>query len=149
MVVGEAPWREEKRLKRPFVGPAGMCLRGAFTLVGLDVEELWLTNVVKVQPRGRNPNRTEINQGLGYLGKEIRYVAPTCILALGGTAYETLTGGRLSMGEARKIEHALDPQFGHGDAVVLATWHPIHVMRFGAADVPQWKDDLDAFRQRI
>ena len=40
-------------------------------------------------------------------------------------------------------------QFGYGDAVVLATWHPIHVMRFGAADVPQWKDDLDAFRQRI
>jgi uracil-DNA glycosylase family 4 len=82
MVIGEAPRREEERLRRPFVGPAGMCLRGAFVLEGLDAEQLWLTNVVKVRPGGRNPNRTEIDNGRDYLGEEIRHVAPTCILAL-------------------------------------------------------------------
>jgi hypothetical protein len=53
------------------------------------------------------------------------------------------------MDDARKSEHSLDPVFEYDGAVVLATWHPIHVMRFGAKDVPAWKQDLAAFKQRL
>ncbi|MCS7308482.1 MAG: uracil-DNA glycosylase, partial [Aquificaceae bacterium] len=50
--VGEAPGEEENQLKRPFVGKAGRYLNQKLKEVGLEREEVYITNVVKSRPPG-------------------------------------------------------------------------------------------------
>ena len=47
MLVGEQPGDVEDREGRPFVGPAGMLLRGILAEVGIAAEDAYVTNAVK------------------------------------------------------------------------------------------------------
>src|SRR4051794_8990773 len=47
MIVGEQPGDVEEREGRPFVGPAGVLLRGALTAAGIDPGRAYVTNAVK------------------------------------------------------------------------------------------------------
>src|SRR5262245_6827636 len=55
MLVGEQPGDSEDVEGKPFVGPAGQLLRRALEEAGIDVRDVYLTNVVKHfkwEPRG-------------------------------------------------------------------------------------------------
>ncbi|MEK7774159.1 MAG: uracil-DNA glycosylase, partial [Deltaproteobacteria bacterium] len=102
MVVGEAPGRDETRLKTPFIGKAGSFFVAALEEVfGEKRENFYITNTVKVWPvvrtkrlKTRAPNDEEVEFFLPYLRKEIEVVAPVVILAVGKTAFSTLAPGR-------------------------------------------------------
>ena len=106
MIVGEAPGAAEWKSKRPFVGPAGQFLRDELRAAGLDPDNAYITNVVKIWPQDghgktRSPTVQEIGAAIPYLVEELRYVNPRHILALGGTAYQALTGSKKKIGVAR------------------------------------------------
>ncbi len=91
MIVGEQPGDQEDRAGRPFVGPAGGVLDAALERIGLDRNEVYVTNVVKHfswLPRGKRrihktPTQSEIAACLDWLTAELRIVKPRVIVCRG------------------------------------------------------------------
>lgn len=107
MIIGEAPGAQEEIKHRPFVGRAGIVLRGLMALAGLfatkqrayeSKEEFepncWLTNVVKFRPpRNRTPTKQEIEVARYGLSMEWRAIGkPTLIIPVGGVALHAVFG---------------------------------------------------------
>jgi len=84
MIVGEAPGEEEDRSGRPFVGRAGQLLDRILESVGLDRDDVYITNLVKRRPPGnRNPRPEEVDASAEILMQQIRIVKPKIIATLG------------------------------------------------------------------
>ncbi len=108
VVVGDAPGFEEEEAKKPLVGPARDKLGQMLKAMGLPIEEVYFSNVVKFRPRkgdgrlqgpsDRDCTGDEMRVCLPFLRREIEAVAPKVILALGQTAAEGLLekGGTVS-----------------------------------------------------
>jgi len=87
LFVGEAPGRQEDKKGRPFVGRAGKLLDELLEEIGLEREEVYITNIVLCRPpKNRNPKDPEIKNCTGYLDSHIRIVDPDIIVPLGSFA---------------------------------------------------------------
>ena len=132
MFVGEQPGDQEDRQGRPFVGPAGRELDRALEAVGIQRDEVYITNVVKhfkFEERGRRrihqtPKRFEIDACRPWLDKELELVQPEALVLLGATAGKGLLGSgfRITKQRGRPIESELAP-------LVTATVHPSSILR--------------------
>ena len=90
VLVGEAPGKQETLQRRPFVGQAGKNLDEFLQVVGLEREDLYITNVVKFRPfklneetgrtSNRPPTREEIELSRGWLYKEIEIIRPMVVV---------------------------------------------------------------------
>ena len=76
MLIGEAPGEQEAMSGRPFVGKAGKNLDGFLTVLQLNREDIYISNVVKIRPTkvsekgrvsNRTPNREELALFTPYL----------------------------------------------------------------------------------
>nr|WP_040609777.1 UdgX family uracil-DNA binding protein [Pseudooceanicola batsensis] len=149
MIVGEQPGDAEDRAGRPFVGPSGQLLDREAAAAGLDRSAAYVTNAVKrfkfVQ-RGKRrlhqpPDRTEIEHGRWWLDHEIALVRPRLILAMGGTAAESLTGSRTGLLKRRgRIEET-------DRGPVFLTVHPSYILRL--PDPARKKDETERFREDL
>lgn len=151
MIVGEQPGEAEDRAGRPFVGPAGQLFDRLAAEAGLDRSRAYVTNAVKrfkfVQ-RGkrrihRTPDRGDIEQARWWLRSEIEILRPRLILALGGTAAETLTGSRKGILSRRGRVEQTD------EGPVFLTVHPSYLLRLPdpvvrAREEGRFRDDLSA-----
>jgi len=108
MLIGEAPGEQETLQRRPFVGKAGKNLDGFLEVVGLQREEIYISNVVKVRPTktsekgrvsNRPPNREELALFTPYLYEEILLVEPKLIVTLGNVALKALAGSKAVIGD--------------------------------------------------
>src|SRR6266403_2177803 len=98
MLVGEVPGDQEDQQGKPFVGPAGKLLRTMVNEAGIDLKQVYLTNVVKHfkwEPRGKRrihktPNSSEIKACRFWLDAEIATLKPKVIVCLGATAAQAL-----------------------------------------------------------
>jgi DNA polymerase len=105
MLVGEQPGDAEDLAGEPFVGPAGQLLRKSLGEAGIDLSDVYITNVVKHfkwEPRGKRrihkrPNQTEIVACRVWLDGEIAAVRPDAIIALGATAANALLGSSVKV----------------------------------------------------
>ena len=91
MIIGEAPGKEEVKLKTPFVGKAGENLNYLISLSGLDrKKDFLITNAFPFRTYKDNKNRTptakELKIGAKLLEKEIEIVKPKLILLLGNSS---------------------------------------------------------------
>jgi DNA polymerase len=147
MLVGEQPGDQEDRQGRPFVGPAGGVLDRALRDVGLDRDQVYVTNVVKHfkwQPRGKRrihqkPNREEVAACSRWFDAELAQVAPALVVCLGATAAQALMGSGFRVTKQRG--QVIDWE-GHG-CRLLATVHPSSILR---APDDQRDQAYDAFR---
>ena len=159
MLVGEAPGAEEDASGAPFVGPAGQLLSKSLEVFNQHLREpdLWISNVVHCRPPdNRAPETEEIAACAHWLNKEIAYVRPWLIVALGKTAaMRLLPGLDLNRFVPQVGLCHYSTQAGH-ECLVLITYHPSYVMRksedadvVGAyarhfrwlasvAEIPQW-----------
>jgi DNA polymerase len=132
MLVGEQPGDVEDRDGHPFVGPAGQLLRHALEEAGIDLDDVYLTNVVKHfkwEPRGKRrihkkPRYTEIEACRVWLDTEISQVKPFAIVALGATAAQALIGpsARVTRDRAKPFPSPLA-------RLVTLTVHPSSILR--------------------
>jgi uracil-DNA glycosylase family protein len=132
MFVGEMPGDREDRAGKPFVGPAGRELDKALDAVGIDRDEVYITNVVKhfaFEERGkrrlhRTPKRFEVEACRPWLDSEIEVVRPEALVLLGATAGKALLGTKFKLGESRgrPLDSDLAP-------LVSATAHPSSILR--------------------
>jgi probable DNA metabolism protein len=98
--VGEQPGDQEDLAGRPFVGPAGELFDRALSEAGIAREAVYVTNAVKhfkYVARGKRrihskPNASEIQHCRWWLTREIAAIGPKLVVALGGTAAQSLTG---------------------------------------------------------
>jgi DNA polymerase len=143
--VGEQPGDVEDKRGEPFVGPAGVLLRRAVGDVGLDPEDLYITNAVKhfkFREAGKRrihqtPDRVEIMACRPWLLAEFAQLDPKIVVALGATAGQALLGPSFRVTKSRGVlmpwpESAYHPEdFAQpgGSAQVLATLHPSAILR--------------------
>ena len=67
LVVGEGPGEQEDLKGEPFVGPAGKLLDDMLSIIDLNRENCYITNIVKCRPPGnRDPLETEQNACIGF-----------------------------------------------------------------------------------
>jgi DNA polymerase len=103
--VGEQPGDQEDIAGHPFIGPAGAVFDRALAEAGIARDTVYVTNAVKhfkYQPRGKRrihqkPNAGEVQHCRWWLDRELAAIEPKLVVALGGTAAQSLSGRAVSV----------------------------------------------------
>lgn len=126
MVVGEAPGFHEDKQGQPFVGRAGRLLTEMLRAIGLDREEVFITNVLKCRPpENRDPTAEEVALCTPYLERQIQSIAPSVILALGKHAAHHL----LATAEPMYALRERNQVHAASGTPVCVTYHPAYLLR--------------------
>ena len=124
MIIGEAPGFYEDQQGLPFVGAAGGLLDQMLSCIGLNNEEVYISNVLKCRPpQNRDPQSEEISQCSRYLTQQIDLVKPALILALGRFAAQYLLNTQQSLAHLRNRPHH------YQEIPVIVTYHPAYLLR--------------------
>lgn len=143
MLIGEGPGETEDRLGRPFVGRAGELLNDILTAIELPRETVYIANIVKSRPpQNRKPLPDEVSACIPYLHRQIALIKPKVILAMGGTAGESLLGVKKSLTELRGKVHRF------AGIPLVVTYHPAALLRNPNWKKPTW-DDVRIARQLL
>jgi uracil-DNA glycosylase family 4 len=82
--VGEAPGKNEDLQGKPFVGAAGKFLNEMLETIGLQREDIYITNIVKYRPpNNRDPLPEEKEAFLPYLQAQLEVIQPKAVITLG------------------------------------------------------------------
>ncbi|MGH7594617.1 MAG: uracil-DNA glycosylase [Gemmatimonadales bacterium] len=142
-LVGEGPGESEDKSGRPFVGRAGELLDKMLAAIDIPRADAYIANVVKCRPpKNRVPLPDEREACLPYLRRQIELVQPRVLLALGGTAAETLLGVKTSLGQLRLKVHRWN------GIPLIVTYHPAALLRNPNWKRPAW-DDVRIARQLL
>ena len=83
-LLGEAPGKDEDAQGVPFVGAAGRRLDQLLALAKIDINDCYLSNVIRCRPpKNRDPRKKEIKACVEFLWREIRLVKPEFLITLG------------------------------------------------------------------
>ena len=150
MFVGEAPGADEDRMGEPFVGRAGQLLTKIIETMGFQRSEVYIANVLKCRPDmppgasgNRKPRPDEMATCLPYLVEQIGIIRPRCLVALGATAMEGLTGTNAPIGSLRGRWHSFR------GIPLMATYHPAYILRNPTNSEKRkvWEDMLKVLEQ--
>lgn len=138
MFVGEQPGDTEDLAGKPFIGPAGKIFDDAVAVAGIDRSEVYVTNAVKhfkYERRGKRrihmrPDAGEVAHCRWWVAKEIEIVRPRIVVALGATAYLSLTGESRPIAEVRGMPIPLQD-----NRMLLVTTHPSAILRMPDPDL--------------
>ena len=87
--IGEAPGKNEDLQGKPFVGAAGKFLDEMLASIGLERDDIYITNIVKYRPpNNRDPLPSEKKAFWPYLMAELQAVNPDIIVTLGRHSME-------------------------------------------------------------
>ena len=108
-LVGEQPGDQEDQQGHPFIGPAGKLLDRALEEAGINRAQTYITNAVKhfkFEQRGKRrlhskPNAGEVARYRWWLERELDFVGPRIVVAMGATAVLALAGKALPIGKNR------------------------------------------------
>lgn len=135
MLIGEGPGADEDTQGLPFVGKAGQLMNKAFQALGIDRNEVYITNIVKCRPpANRVPEEEEATACLDYLRNQVMLIKPKIIVLLGSTALKNVLGKQYGITanrgkwiESKGIEY-------------MPTWHPAALLRDENKKIEFWKD---------
>jgi len=146
MLIGEAPGHEEEKALRPFEGPAGKKLDKILEAMGLNRDEVYVTNLVKFRPatprqttNNRKPSPGEVATFMPVIREEIRIVRPQCIVALGATPLEALLQTDSTVSSMRGSWHEFE------GIPLRVTYHPSYLLQSGESPAVKrmiWEDML-------
>ena len=137
LIVGEAPGADEDRQGEPFVGRAGQLLNAMLEAIGLQRQQVYITNILKCRPpRNRDPQASEMACCEPYLKRQIALLQPKVVLASGRIAAQSLLGTTQAIGRLRGQLH----QYADTGVPLIATYHPAYLLRSPAAKAKSWQD---------
>ncbi len=94
LFIGEAPGAQEDAQGRPFVGASGKFLAEMLDSIGLQRDDVYITNIVKYRPpNNRDPLPEEIKAFWPYLMRQIDIIEPKLIVTLGRYAMNVFLPG--------------------------------------------------------
>lgn len=138
MLIGEGPGHHENEQGLPFIGAAGKLLDDLLAGIGLNREDVYITNVVKCRPPGnRDPQLEEIDACQMYLDRQIELIDPRVIVTLGRFSMARwFPGVRISdiHGKPKRI----------GERVIVPMFHPA-----AALHQPKYRPMLHQDFQRL
>ena len=135
MFIGEGPGADEDSKGEPFVGRAGRLLTKMISSIGIERDDVYITNIVKCRPpENRNPTPAEISCCLPIIKKQIEILNPKLIVTLGNIPTKTFITDALGITKAHgKIEH-------YEKWTLLPTFHPSYLLRNRSAMPKAWED---------
>lgn len=93
--IGEAPGKNEDLQGQPFVGAAGKLLDEVLQGIGLKIDDVYITNIVKYRPpNNRDPSASEKKAFWPFLVRELSVVQPKIIATLGRHSMEYFLPGQ-------------------------------------------------------
>ncbi|MGI6005243.1 MAG: uracil-DNA glycosylase [Christensenellales bacterium] len=135
MFVGEGPGGEEDKQGRPFVGPAGRLLDAMIAAMGLELKEVYITNIVKCRPPGnRNPKPEEADACMPYLRAQTGLIRPRIIVCLGACSARTLIDPNL------RITRDRGNWTLRKGIWMMPTYHPAALLRDPDKKKESWED---------
>jgi len=133
--IGEGPGADEDATGRPFVGRAGQLLDKIIAAIGLKREDVYIANVVKCRPPGnRTPERDEVATCEQFLFRQIAFIRPKVIVALGSPAFQCLLRTKETITRARGEWRAWN------GIQVMPTFHPAYLLRSPDKKREAWAD---------
>jgi len=155
LFVGEAPGRKEDEQGMPFVGAAGKNLDKLLGEVGLSLNDVYITNILKYRPpENRPPQPLEIKQHTPWLIEQIKAIEPKVICSLGN--YSTkffISGGNVDQmdkqpgitqihGKIRMIE------IEGVKLKLIPLFHPAAII-YNRKLIDSWNKDLEIVKSEI
>ena len=133
--IGEGPGADEDAQGEPFVGRAGRLLTKMISTIGIERDDVYITNIVKCRPpENRNPTPAEISCCLPIIKQQIEILSPKLIVTLGNIPTKTLIPDSPGITKARgKIKQ-------YEKWTVLPTFHPSYLLRNRSAMPQAWED---------
>lgn len=153
--VGEAAGRQEDEQGFPFVGAAGKNLDKLLEKVGLSLDDVYITNILKYRPpENRDPYPEEIRKHTPYLLKQISILKPKVVCSLGNYATKfflsegnvdlmgnqpgiTSVHGKIKFVKIQDVEFKLIPLF-----------HPAAII-YNRNLMPLWERDMEIVKKEI
>ncbi len=128
--IGEAPGKNEDLKGLPFVGAAGKFLDEMLHSIGLERQDIYITNIVKYRPpNNRDPLPDEKKAFWPYLVRQLSVIDPKVVVTLGRHSMEYfLPDQKISVihGQPKRIA------FGEKKLVILPLFHPAAALYNGS-----------------
>lgn len=141
MVIGEAPGADEDRQGKPFVGLSGQLLDRALATIGLNRENLYISNIIPWRPPGnRPPTSEEIAICQPFIERHIELVNPQVIVLVGGVSAKTLLNTNEGILRLRGQWHPYESPGLAQPIKALATLHPAYLLRSPGQKALVWQD---------
>jgi uracil-DNA glycosylase len=155
LFVGEAPGRNEDEQGLPFVGRAGKNLDDMLAKVGLSLDDIYISNILKCRPpENRDPLPEEIKMHTPWLIQQIKEIRPKVICSLGNYATKFF----LSNGDIEKMKNQLGITSVHGKArlmnfqgqqiKLIPLFHPAAII-YKRDLLPLWEKDMEIVKSEI
>jgi DNA polymerase len=141
ILISEFPDKDEDFYGKPFVGAVGELLEKMLKSIKLSRKDFFITHAVKCKtPGGRPPETEEISACKTYLMKQIKFIKPKLILALGFTPPKIFFDNNPTLSSIRGQPIKLK------DFFILFTYHPNYMLKNPAVKRLVW-EDLQKFRK--
>lgn len=155
MFIGEAAGRNEDEQGRPFVGAAGKNLDALLTKVGLTLNDVYITNILKYRPpENRGPLPEEIKAHTPWLIEQIKQIKPKVICSLGN--YSTkffLSDGNVEgmdkMPGITQVHGKIKIMDFHGVKIkLIPLFHPAAII-YNRGLIGLWEKDMEIVKEEI
>jgi uracil-DNA glycosylase family 4 len=155
LFVGEAPGKNEDEQGLPFVGAAGKNLDKLLEKVGLSLNDIYITNILKCRPpMNRDPLPEEVKMHTPYLVKQIKEMKPKVICSLGNHATKFF----LAEGDLDKIAKQPGITSVHGKVKeiyfyglrikLIPLFHPAAII-YNRNLLEAWEKDMEIVKREI
>lgn len=155
LFVGEAPGRNEDEQGIPFVGKAGKNLDELLSKVGLSLNDIYITNILKCRPpENRDPSPEEIKAHTPWLLEQIKSIQPKVVCSLGNYATKFF----LSEGKIEKMDSNAGITSIHGKVKfieidglklkLIPLFHPAAII-YNQSILPLWEKDMEIVKNEI
>lgn len=143
MLIGEGPGADEDIKGVPFVGKAGQLMNKALEALGINREDVYITNVVKCRPpQNRLPEDNEATSCMDYLRSQVILIKPKIIILLGNTALKNI------LGEEYAITKSRGTWIEKKGILYMPTFHPAALLRDDSKKIDFWRD-LKLVKEKI
>lgn len=143
MFIGEGPGEQEDLKGEPFVGAAGKLLDQMLSIIDLNRENCYITNIVKCRPpNNADPLDEEQDACIGYLRNQVALIRPKIIVCLGRIA------ARRIIDPDYRITKEHGQWFLNNGVYMTAIYHPSALLR-DQSKRPDTFDDLMIIRDMM
>ena len=134
-IVGEWPDSDEDREGKPFQGANGALLDRMLNAIGMNREQVFLTNIVKCCPAsGQAPGEEELKACRPFLVRKIAVIKPKVILTMGPVAAQTLLNTHTPLSRLRGRFHSFQ------GIDLMPTFHPAFLIANQELKKATWLD---------
>lgn len=143
LFIAEAPGMNEDRDGIPFTGPSGEVFDRLLGSIGMEREQVYLTNIVKCHPpRNRDPEPEEQDACMPYLKYETLLLRPAIIVCL----------GRIAARRIIRPDYRITREHGQflfrKNTWLTAVYHPSAILR-DESKRPEAERDFKAIMEKL